>query len=122
MKINSSLVAISTLVKSNIGERPLINTLMNISTSSLRGHLKLADIYDGNSNKKKTDLLEMIVYGCITNKLNKGDIQDISLNRAHKILKEKRISIRSLPGYGNIGLRKKDIKPCVNKPSIKIEE
>ena len=30
--------------------------------------------------------------------------------------------MRSLPGYGNIGLRKKDIKPYVDKPSIKIEE
>ena len=82
---------------------------MNISTSSLRGYLKLADIYDGNSNKKKTDLVEMIIYECITNKINKGDIQDISIKKARKILKEKEINIKSLPGYGNMGLRKKDI-------------
>ena len=107
--MHSSLAAISTLVKSNIGKRCLIKILMNISTSSLRGYLKLADIYDGNSNKKKTDLVEMIIYECITNKINKGDIQDISIKKACKILKEKEINIKSLPGYGNMGLRKKDI-------------
>ena len=32
----------------------------------------------------------MIVYGCITKKLNKR-IEDISLNKAHTILKEKDI-------------------------------
>ena len=68
--MNSSLVAISILVKSNISRQCLINFLMNVSSQSLRAYLKLANIYDGNCNKKKTDLSEMIVYGCITNKLN----------------------------------------------------
>ena len=54
--MNSSLVAIATLVKSNIGERCLINILMNISSQSLRSYIKLADIYDGNSNKRKKTL------------------------------------------------------------------
>ena len=83
---------------------------------------KLADIYDGNSNKKKTDLAEMIIYGCITNKINKGDIQDISTKNAHKILKEKEINIKSLPEYGNMGLRKKDITPYIKEISIKMKE
>ena len=87
IKMNSSFVAISILVKSNLSERCLIKALMNISSQSLRAYLKLASIYDGNSNKKKTDLVEMIVYGCIINKLNKEPIKDISINRAHKILK-----------------------------------
>ena len=63
--MNSSLVAISTLVKSNIGEKCLINILMNISTQSFRDYLRLANIYKGTStkkNKKKTDLIEMIVW------------------------------------------------------------
>ena len=120
--MNSSFVAISILVKSNVTERCLINTLMNISSQSLRAYLKLASIYDGNSNKKKTDLVEMIVYGCMINKLNKEPIKDISMNRALNILKEHDISIKSLPGYGNIGLRRKDIKPYVSECSIKIKE
>ena len=51
--MNSTLVAISTLVKSNIGERCLINILMNISTPALRDYLKLANIYRGKSSKKE---------------------------------------------------------------------
>ena len=80
---------------------------MNVSSQSLRSYLKRANIYDGNCNKKKTDLIEMIVYGCITNKLNKKRIENISLNKAYTILKEKDISIKSLRGYSNFGLRKK---------------
>ena len=85
--MNSSLVAISTLVKSNIGERCLVNILMNISTTTLRDYLKLTNIYKSNSSKKKTNLVEMIVYGCITNKLDKNKIEDVSIKKANKILK-----------------------------------
>ena len=53
--MNSSLVAIGILVKSNIGERCLINILMNISTQTLRDYLKLVIIYKSNSSKKKTN-------------------------------------------------------------------
>ena len=38
------------------------------------------------------------------------------------ILKEKDILIKSWPGYGNLGLKKKDIKPFVNECSVKINE
>ena len=70
--MNSSFATISTLVKSDIGEKCLINILMNMSTQALKGYLKSADIYKGNASKKKTDLVEMIVYGCVTDKLNKN--------------------------------------------------
>ena len=72
--------------------------------------------------KKKKDLVEMIVYGYINNKLNKEPIKGISINIAHNILKEKDIIIKSLTGYGNMGLRKKDIKPYVSQCSIKIKD
>ena len=71
--MNSSLVAISILVKNNISRQCLINFLMDVSSQSLRAYLKLANIYDNNCNKKKTDLIEMILYGCITNKLSKKE-------------------------------------------------
>ena len=106
--MNSSLVAISILVKSNISRQCLINFLLDVSSQSFRIYLRLANIYDGNCNKKKTDLIEMTVYGCITNKLNKKRIEDISLNKPCLMLKEKDISVKSLPGYGNLGLRKKE--------------
>ena len=75
--MNSSFVPIGILVKGNIGKRCLIKILMNISTQTLRDYLRLANICKYNSSKKKTNLVEMIVYGCITNKLNKNEIEDI---------------------------------------------
>ena len=52
----------------------------------------------------------MIIYGCMNGKLKNMDINDISNNKVNTILKEKEISIKSLPGYGNLRLRKKDLK------------
>ena len=39
--------------------------------------LKTCNIYNGNSNKRKTDLIEMIVDRCTTNKLSKEPSKDI---------------------------------------------
>ena len=83
-----SLIAISILVKSNIGEKFLTNFLMNVSTSALRKYLKLANIYKGESTKKKTELIKMIIYGCITNSINKYEIKEISEDEAQKILRD----------------------------------
>ena len=125
--MNSSLVAISTLVKSNVGEICLVSFLMNVSALALRDYLKLTDIYKGNGTKNKTKLIEMIVYGCITNKLNKEEREDISINHVKQILNKNGILIKSLPGYRNSGLKENDIKTCTNKkvsviqkPSIKV--
>ena len=125
--MNSSLIAISTLIKSNIGEKCLVSFLTNVSTPVLRDYLKLAKIYKGEASKKKTDLIEMIVYGCITNKLKKEGIQDISTREANEILKTNKIILKLLPGYGNDELKKKDMKPVTNekastneKSSIKV--
>ena len=43
-------------------------------------------------------------------KLKNKIVEDISFKRALTILKEYNVTIKSLPGYGNMGLRKKDIK------------
>ena len=107
--MNSSFVGISILVKSNISERCLVNILTNTSSQSLRSYLKLANIYDGISSKKKNDLIKMIVYGYMNGKLRKVRIEDISVNKANKILSDKNINIESLPGYGNLGISRKDI-------------
>ena len=64
--MNSAFAAISTLVKSNIGENCLINFLMHVSGKALRDYLECANIYKETSPKKKTDLIEMIIYGCIS--------------------------------------------------------
>ena len=93
---------------------------MNISTESLRDYLKCANIYKGNTSKKKTDLIEMIVYGCITDKLNNKGVEDIWTKQANQILNKSNIVVKSLPGYGNAELKKKYIKLIFKeKPFIK---
>ena len=51
--MNSSFVTISTLAKSNIGEKCLINILMNISTQALKDNLKCTNIYKLIHQKRK---------------------------------------------------------------------
>ena len=80
-----------------------------MSSQSFRSYLRLANIYDGNSNKRKSDLIQMIIYGYMNGNLRNKSIEDISSNKVNTILKEKDISIKSLPGYGNLGLRKRDL-------------
>ena len=118
--MNSSLVCISVLVKSRLPMKCLVNYLNEVSSQSLRTYLRLANIYDGNSNKKKSDLIEMIIYVCINGKLKNTNF-DISNNKVNTILKEKGISMKSLPGYGNFGLKKRDLKPYVENEKCSIK-
>ena len=115
--MNSSLVCIGILVKSNISKLCLINFLNQVSSSALRKYLGAAEVYDGNANKKKSDLIEMIVYGCMNGKIKNKIVEDISFKVALATLKEHNITIKSLPGNGNMGLRKKDIKSYVENKS-----
>ena len=118
--MNSPFVAIGTLIKSDTGEKYLINFLMKISAQGLRYYLECANIYKGNSPKRKTDLIEMIVYGCITEKLNKNGLEDISKKQANQILSKNKITVKSLPGCGDAELKKEEIKPYIKeKPLIK---
>ena len=70
--MNSSLVCIGILVTSNISKLCLIKFLNQVSSSALREYLGAAEVHDGNANKKKSDLIEMIVYGCMNGKLKKS--------------------------------------------------
>ena len=51
--MNSSLVCIGILVKSNISRHCLINFLNEVSSRALRVYLGLAEVNDGNANKKR---------------------------------------------------------------------
>ena len=115
--MNSSLVCIGILVKSNISRHCLINFLNEVWSRALRVYLGLAEVNDGNANKKKSDLIEMIVYGCMNGKLKNKVVDEISVKKAYAILRENNVTVKSLPGYGNMGLRKKDIKPYVENKS-----
>ena len=115
--MNSSLACIGILVKSNINKKCLINFLNRVSSSVLRAYLGLAEVYDGNANKKKGDLIEMIIYRCMNGKLKNKIVDEISVKNAYTTLRENNINIKSSPGYGNMGLRKKDIKAYVENKS-----
>ena len=91
---------------------------MNVSSKGLKDYLSCVSTYNGGSPKKKTDLIEMIVYGCMTGTLNKKFLEDISIKQAKQILNKNNIIIDSLPGYGNMGLKKKEIKPCVKEKTF----
>ena len=88
---------------------------MNISAQVLRDYLECANIYKEIWSTKKIDFIETIVYGCITDKLNKEVTEDISTKQANQILSKNIIVVKSLSGYGNAELRKKEIKPYVKK-------
>ena len=63
----------------------------------------------------------MIIYGCITEKLNKNGLEDISTKQANLILNKINITVKSLTGYGNVELKNKEIKPYIKeKPFIKV--
>ena len=45
----------------------------------------------------KTNLVEMVVYGCVTDKINKMGLQDITKKEANQILNANKIKIKTLP-------------------------
>ena len=59
---------------------------MSASAKALRDYLECTNICKGTSPKTKTDPIEMIIYGCITEKLDKKEIEDMSLKQANQIL------------------------------------
>ena len=110
--MNSSFACVSILVKSNIPKNCL-NNFWN--------YLRLANIYDWNANKKKSDLIEKIISGCLNGKLKNKQVDDISISKSHSILKEKNINHKALPRHGNLGLRKKDIQPYEENKEFSIK-
>ena len=118
INMNSTFAVICTLAKSNKEEKCLISFLMNVSTKALKNYLECTNIYKGTSTKKKTDLVERIAYGCMTGTLNKRDLEDISIKQANQILNKNNITIKSLLGYENVGLKKKEIKPFVKEKTF----
>ena len=105
--MNSTFAIISILVKSNIEGRCPINFLMNVSTKALRDYLECANIYKGTSPINKTNLIEMIIYGCITEKIDKKEIEDISIKQANQILKKKQYNSKIIAWICECWIKKK---------------
>ena len=65
----------------------------------------------------------LLVYWHIKDKISKLHAEDISKTEAKQILKQNNIIVKSLPGHGNMGLKRKEIMAYGNKEcSIKIRE
>ena len=92
--MNSTFAVISTLVKGDMGEKCLTNFLMNVSTKALRHCLECANIYKGTSPKRKTDLIEMVIYQCIIEKVDKKEIEGISIKQANQTLNKNNITVK----------------------------
>ena len=91
---------------------------MNVLSKGLKDYLSCVSIYNGASPKKKTDLIEMIVYGCMSGTLNKKDLKNVTTKEAKQILNKNSITINSLPGHGNMGLKKKEIKSQIKEKTF----
>ena len=90
-----------------------------MSTKALRDYLEYANVCKGTSPKKKTDRIEIIIfYGSITEKFDKKEVEDISIKQPSQILNKDNITVKSLLGYGDAGLRKKEIKPAVKEKTL----
>ena len=93
--MNSTFIMISILVKSNLGKKCLINALMIVSSEALENYLDMTNIYCEKSTKKKIHLVEMDIYGCITNTIVKANIKDIPTKESKRLLKEHKMLVKS---------------------------
>ena len=57
----------------------------------------------------------MIIYGCITEKIDKKEIEDISIKQSNQILNKNNIRVKSLPGSAIAGLKKKKLNHLLKK-------
>ena len=60
----------------------------------------------------------MIVHECMAGRINKKDWKGILIKQVNQILNKNYIKIDSLPEYGNMGLKKKEIEPCVKEKHL----
>ena len=85
----SAFVCIATLLNSKTPRDQIISFLNTIQSNSLKQYLLYANIYSGVGPKTKNQLIEMIIYGCMCNKIKDiQSIESIDRNIADKILKK----------------------------------
>ena len=107
--MNASFTCISLLGVNKLPIKVMYSFLNELSSKALRCYLGLASIYDGNANKKKSELTEIIVHGYINNELKNKVTEDYECDKALKLVKSKGINVKSLPAHGNMDMKKADI-------------
>ena len=74
----------------------------------MRQNLKLAKIYSGVPLKTKEQLIEMIIYGFMCDKIkDMGSIHDFDKNKFSALINECNIVQSELVGYGNYNKNKR---------------
>lgn len=106
-KLNSALVAISILMNSSLSEKGMTNIPIKFTNEALKEYLE-ADLKSQFIKEKDRPYRNGIICH-ITDKLNKMGIEDITKNEAKEILQRFNIRVSSLPGHGNVGLKRKEI-------------
>ena len=114
----SAFLCITTLLTSDLPRDDIISFLNRVKVSSLKQYLRYAKIYTGSGIKLKNQLIEMIIYGFICDKLN--DIPPIECDRDNlkKTIEKCNINITKLSSYGNCDKRKEEFHQlmlCIQK-------
>ena len=68
-KIMSSFLCIAILLTSNTLHDDLICLLNKIEIASLKQYLSYANVYTGSRSKSKNQLIEMVIYGFMCDKI-----------------------------------------------------
>ena len=87
----SAFLYIATLLNQNILHDELISVLYKVESSSLKQYLRYANIYTDSRIKLKHQLIEMIMYGFMCNKIN--DIPSVEVNDKNKLKKKQQKNI-----------------------------
>ena len=104
----SAFLCIATLLKSNVPKEHIIKFLKKVESDCLRQKLKLAKIYSGVSSKTKNQLIEMIIYGFMCDKIkDMGSIHDFDKNKFNALINKCNIVQNELVGYGNYNKNKR---------------
>ena len=106
----SAFLCMATVLNSNIPHDDLISFLNQVESTSLKQYLRYANVYTGSRIKSKIQLIEMIIYGFMCDKVS--DIPSIEVsdkNKFKKTIEKCNTDIKKLPGYGHCNKRKRDL-------------
>ena len=106
----SVFLCIATLLSSNLTLDDIISFLNRVEINSLKQYLQYAKIYTGSGIKSKNQLIEMIIYGFMCEKIiNIQSIEDINTHNFKQTIEKCNINISKLPGYDSYSKKKKII-------------
>ena len=105
-----AFLCIETPLNSNIPLDNFISFLNKVVSASLKQYLRYANICTGSRIKSKHQLIEMIIYGFMCNKINDIPSTEVSdKDKFKKAIEKCNIDFEKLPGCGKCDKRKRDL-------------